>query len=195
MGVCYCPAEKDNPRARTSNLLPENIRDPFQSLSIPAGEFAAETNTTGRSDVREFTVGFTSSNSLATHASSPGLVFLRDSKAQKRTVSRAWPLVVEESLSARGIIVSHDSVGQWPFKFGRSSPSDPAIKLAVAPSSTPTFTSTDKPATLPFERLGNYPCLISLVKAIRDRARSLPLFSVRVPDHFFHTATQVSAVS
>jgi hypothetical protein len=26
-------------------------------VSIPAGEFAAETNTTGRSDVREFTVG------------------------------------------------------------------------------------------------------------------------------------------
>jgi hypothetical protein len=44
---------------------------------------------------------------------------LRDSKAQKRTVSWAWPLMVEESLSPRGIIVSHDSVRQWPFKFGR----------------------------------------------------------------------------
>src|SRR5271166_1384051 len=53
---------KNNPRPRRSNVLPENIRDPFRSVSIPAGAFAAETNTTGRSDVREFTVGLTSSN-------------------------------------------------------------------------------------------------------------------------------------
>ena len=43
-------------------------------MSIPAGEFAAETNTTGRSDVREFTVG-----SHVDAGELTGFVFLRDS--------------------------------------------------------------------------------------------------------------------
>jgi len=37
---------------------------------------------------------------------------------------------------------------------------------------------------LNFERRGNWPCLISLVKAVRARVRNLILSSVRGPDHF-----------
>ena len=50
-------------------------------MSIPAGELAADINTTGSCDVREFTAGSTSSDepSLASEAESTDLFFLCDS--------------------------------------------------------------------------------------------------------------------
>jgi hypothetical protein len=49
--------------------------------------------------------------------------------------------------------------------------------------------------TLNFERRGNWPCLISLVKAIRARVRSLILLVCAARITFFHTAATIASRS